>query len=137
MVKYLVIIFFSLCSLVSFSQSDTTCVSRSPLPEAGVKATIKGYRFASELDVRRSFFRNNFSLALSDSSYEIVGFEFYYTSEDGVAYNGMVCDENVFIAKYPVFSFLKEGGLFEFRNITIEKAGIKYHTPGFLVFPVD
>ena len=137
MIKYLVVLFFSLCFLQGFSQSDTTCLSRSPLPEAGVKATIKGYRFTNELDVRRSFFRNNFSLALSDSTYEIVGFEFYYTSEDGVAYNGMVCDENVFIAKYPVFSFIKEGGLFEFKNITIEKAGIKYHTPGFLVFPVD
>ena len=137
MTKHLVVLFFSLCSLVSFSQSDTTCLSRSPLPEAGVKATIKGFRFTNELDVRRSFFRNNFSLVLSDSTYEIVGFEFYYTSEDGVAYNGMVCDENVFIARYPVFSFLKEGGLFEFKNITIEKAGIKYHTPGFLVFPVD
>jgi hypothetical protein len=137
MVKYLVIIFFSLCSLVSFSQSDTTCHSRSPLPEAGVKATIKGYRFTNELDVRRSFFRKNFSLALSDSTYEIVGFEFYYTSEDGVAYHGTVCDENIFTAKYPVFSYLKEGGFFQFTNITIEKAGIKFHTPSFLVFPVD
>lgn len=137
MTKYLVVLFFSLCSFVSFSQSDTTCLSRSPLPEAGVRATIKGFRFTNELDVRRSFFRNNFSLALSDSTYEIVGFEFLYTSEDGVSYYGAVCDENIFIAKFPVFSLLKEGGLFEFRNITIEKAGIKYHTPGFLVFPVD
>ena len=137
MVKYLVIIFFSLCSLVSFSQSDTTCVSRSFLPEAAVKATIKGYSFANEIDVRRSFFRKNFSLALSDSSYEIVGFEFYYNSEEGIAYHGMVCDENVFIAKYPFFSFLKEGGFFEFTNITIEKAGMKYHTPSFLVFSID
>ena len=137
MVKYLVIIFFSLCSLVSFSQSDTTCHSRSPLAEAGVKATIKGYNFTNELDVRRSFFRKNFSLALSDSTYEIVGFEFYYTSEDGVAYHGTVCDENIFTAKYPVFNYLKEGGFFQFTNITIEKGGIKFHTPGFLVFPVD
>lgn len=137
MIKYLVILIFSLCSLDSFSQSDTTCHSRNPLPEAGVRATIKGYRFTNELDVRRSFFRKNFSLALSDSTYQIVGFEFYYTSEDGVAYHGTVCDEDVFIAKYPVFSFLKEGGLIEFTNITIEKAGIKYHTPDFLVFPVD
>ena len=137
MVKYLVIIFFSLCSLVSFSQSDITCLSRSPLPETAVKATIKGYRFANELDVKKSFFRNNFSLALSDSSYEIVGFEFYYTSEEGVAYRGTVCDEIVLIAKYPLFSFLKEGGFFEFTNITIEKAGIKYHSPDFLVFPRD
>lgn len=137
MAKYLIVIFFSLCSLVSFSQSDTTCVSRGYLPEAGVKATIKGYSFASELDVRRSFFRNNFSLALSDSSYELVGFEFYYTSEEGVTYRGSVCDENVFITKYPFFSSLKEGGFFEFKNITIEKAGIKYHTPDFLVFPRD
>ena len=137
MVKYLAILFFSTCSLVSFSQSDTTCLSRGPLPEAGVKATIKGYRFANELDVRRSFFRTNFSLALSDSSYEIVGFEFYYTSEDGRTYRGTVCDENLFIAKFPVFSFLKEGGFFEFTNITIEKAGIKYHSPDFLVFPRD
>jgi hypothetical protein len=123
--------------LVSFSQSDTTCVSRSSLPQAGVKATIKGYSFTNELDVRRSFFRKNFSLALSDSSYTIVGFEFYYNSEEGVAYRGMVCDENVFIAKYPFFSSLKEGGFFEFTNITIEKAGMKFHTPGFLVFPID
>ena len=137
MVRFVIIIFCSLCSLPCFAQFDTTCLSKRPLPEAGVKATIKGYRFTNELDVRRSFFRNNFSLALSDSTYEIVGFEFFYTSEDGVAYNGMVCDENVFIARYPVFSFIKEGGLFEFKNITIEKAGIKYHTPGFLVFPVD
>ena len=137
MIKCLVIIFFSLCSLVSFSQSDTTCVSRSSLPQAGVKATIKGYSFTNELDVRRSFFRKNFSLALSDSSYAIVGFEFYYNSEEGVAYRGMVCDEDVFIAKYPFFSYLKEGGFFEFTNITIEKAGMKFHTPGFLVFPVD
>jgi hypothetical protein len=137
MVKYLVIIFFSLCSLVGFSQSDTTCVSRNPLPEAAVKATIKGYSFANEIDVRRSFFRKNFSLALSDSSYDIVGFEFYYNSEEGVTTHGMVCDANVLIAKYPFFSFLKEGGFFEFTNITIEKAGIKYHTPDFLVFPID
>lgn len=137
MAKYLVMVFFSLCSLVSFSQSDTTCVSRSPLPETAVKATIKGHRFASELDVRRSFLRNNFSLALSDSSYEIVGFEFYYNPEEGAAYRGMVCDENIFIAKFPFFSSLKEGGFFEFTNITIEKAGIRYHTPGFLVFPID
>ena len=137
MIKYLVVLFFSLCFLQGFSQSDTTCLSRSLLPEAGVRATIKGYRFTNEVDVRRSFFRSNFSLALSDSTYIIVGFEFYYTSEDGVAYHGTVCDENIFIAKYPVFSFLKEGGLFEFINITIEKAGIKYHTPSFLVFPVE
>lgn len=137
MIKYLVTLFFSLCSLVSFSQSDTTCVSRSSLPEAAVKATIKGYSFANELDVRRSFFRKNFSLALSDSTYDIVGFEFYYTSEEGTAYHGMVCDDNVFIAKYPFLSFLKEGGYFEFTNITIEKAGIKYHSPSFMVFPMD
>ena len=137
MVKYLIIIFFSLCSLVGFSQSDTTCVSRGSLPEAAVKASINGYCFTSELDDRRSFFRKNFSLALSDSTYDIVGFEFYYNSEEGVAYHGMVCDENVFIAKFPFFSFLKEGGFFEFTNITIEKAGIKYHTPDFLVFPID
>lgn len=137
MAKCLVIIFFLLCSLVSFSQSDTTCISRSSLPDAGVKATIKGYSFANELDVRRSFFRKNFSLALSDSSYAIVGFEFYYTSEEGVTYRGTVCDEDIFIVKYPLFSSLKEGGFFEFTNITIEKAGMKYHTPGFLVFPID
>ena len=101
MKKYLVVLFFSFCSFVSFSQSDTTCLSRSPLPEAGVKATIKGYRFASELDVRRSFLRNNFSLALSDSSYEIVGFEFYYNPEEWAAYRGNVCDENVFIDTFP------------------------------------
>ncbi len=137
MVKYLAILFFSLCSLVSFSQSDTTCLSRSPLPESGVKATIKGYGFTNQLDIRRSFFRSNFSLALSDSAYEIVGFEFYYTSEEGLAYRGMVCDEHVFIARFPVFPLLKEGGFFEFKNITIEKAGIKYHAPDFLVFPRD
>ena len=123
--------------MVSFSQSDTTCVSRSSQPDAGVKATIKGYSFANELDVRRVFFRKNFSLALSDSSYVIVGFEFYYTSQEGVTYRGTVCDEDVFIAKYPLFSYLKEGGFFEFTNITIEKAGMKYHTPSFLVFPID
>ena len=137
MIKTLIIIFCSLCSLAGFSQSDTTCLVRGQLPEAGIRATIKGYSFANEVDVRRSFFRKNFSLALSDSTYEIVGFEFYYTSEDGIDYHGAVCDENVFIAKYPVFSFLKEGGFFEFRNITIEKAGIRFHTPNFLVFPVD
>jgi len=137
MVKYLATVFFSLCSLVGFSQSDTSCVSRGNLPEAGVKATIKGYRFDHELDIRRSFFRSNFSLVLSDSSYQIVGFEFYYTSDEGAAYRGAVCDETVFIARYPLFSLLKEGGFFEFRNITIERAGIKYHTPDFMVFPVD
>jgi hypothetical protein len=137
MTKYLAVLFFSLCSLVGFSQSDSTCLSRSPLPEAGVRATIKGFRFINEVDVRRSFFRSNFSLALSDSTYDIVGFEFYYTSEDGIAYTGTVCDKDVFIVRYPIFGLLKEGGLFEFRNITIEKAGIRFHTPNFLVFPVD
>ena len=137
MVKCLLIIFFSLCSLHSFSQSDSTCLDRRPLPVAGVKATIKGYKFANEVDVKRSFFRKNFSLTLSDNSYEIVGFEFFYNSEEGDVHNGTVCSENVLIAKYPVFNYLKEGGLFEFTNITIEKDGIKYHVAGFLVFPVD
>lgn len=137
MTKFLAVLFFSLCCLVGFSQSDSTCLSRSPLPEAGVRATIKGFRFTNEVDVRRSFFRSNFSLALSDSTYDIVGFEFYYTSEDGIAYTGTVCDKDVFIARYPFFGLIKEGGLFEFRNITIEKSGIRFHTPNFLVFPVD
>ena len=137
MLKCVIIIFCFLCSLPCFSQLDTTCLSRRPLPEAGVKATIKGYNFANNVDVRMNSLKKNFSLTLSDNTYEIVGFEFSYDSEEGDFYHKTVCGENVFIATYPVFRYLKKGGLFEFTNITIQKAGIKYHVPDFLVFPVD
>src|SRR5215211_7367456 len=106
MLKCIIIIFCSLCSLLCFSQSDTTCLVRRPLPEARVKATIKGYSFANELDVRMNSLKKNFSLTLSDNSYEIVGFEFYYNSDEGDVYHRTVCGENVFIAKYPLFNTL-------------------------------
>jgi hypothetical protein len=112
-------------------------VVRRALPVAGVKATIKGYDFSRELDVKRNALKRNFSLTLSDNSYEIVGFEFYYDSEEGDVYNRTVCGENILIAKYSIFNTLRPGGLFEFRNITIERAGIKYHVPDFLVFPTE
>lgn len=137
MIKCALILFCSLCSLFGFSQSDTICVVRRALPVAGVKATIKGYDFSRELDVKRSALKRNFSLTLSDNSYEIVGFEFYYDSEEGDVYNRTVCGENILIAKYSIFNTLRPGGLFEFRNITIERAGIKYHVPDFLVFPTE
>ena len=137
MLRFVIIIFCSLCTLPCFSQLDTTCLSRRSLPEAVVKATIKGYSFARELDVKLNSLKKNFSLTLSDNSYEIVGFEFYYNSEEGDIHHRTVCGENVLIANYSLFNNLKNGGLFEFTNITIEKAGIKYHVPDFLVFPVD
>lgn len=141
MIKCAVTIFCFLCSLLCFSQSesgsDTICLERRALPEAEIKATIKGYRFANEVDVRRATLKSNFSLTLSDKSFEIVGFEFYYYSEEGDAYQRTVCGENMLIAKYPIFNTLRPGGLFEFTNITVEKGGIKYRVPAFMVFPTE
>ena len=137
MIKYTFTLFCLLCSVLCFSQEDTSCVERRPLPEAGIKATIKGYNFANELDVKRTRLKTNFSLLLSDRSFEVIGFQFSYYPEEGDVYTSTVCGEDLFVARHLIFNFLRPGGFFEFTNITVEKGGLRYHVPNFMVFPID
>ena len=120
-----------------FSQSPDTCLVRLPLPQVGIKATIQGYSFTRDLYINKDSLKRIFSLILSDDSYQILGFEFYYDSEDGDIYHKIVCGPKIFIEKYSVFKNLKKGGIFDFASITIEKAGIRYHAPNFLVYVTE